>query len=79
MDTYKNVTARNVLDNEDICDHHTRLACLLQLHTVRFLLSLPLHTHQSSDDWLSQWQGSLEFCDDVVAVESEWVAPQRAI
>ncbi len=72
---YLNV-ARNAVVNESTAKHHARLICILHIHAARLLISLPVQESVNSAEWLSRWQGTIEHCEEVVAVVRQWKAQQ---
>jgi hypothetical protein len=64
--------ARNALRNELPGAQHARLICILHLHAARLFTCTPRHPNEDLEDWLSQWQSTLEYAEDIVSVIMHW-------
>ncbi|RYP22860.1 hypothetical protein DL765_001456 [Monosporascus sp. GIB2] len=68
---YLNPT-RNVLKSEVPPDHHVRLTNILHLHMARIILGLPDGLSAGEEEWMENWQQTLEASQDVVRVVEQW-------
>ncbi|RYO83943.1 hypothetical protein DL766_000984 [Monosporascus sp. MC13-8B] len=68
---YLNPT-RNVLKSEVAPDHHVRLTNILHLHMARIILGLPDGLSAGEEEWMENWQQTLEASQDVVRVVEQW-------
>ncbi|RYP41648.1 hypothetical protein DL767_000853 [Monosporascus sp. MG133] len=68
---YLNPT-RNVLKSEVPPDHHVRLTNILHLHMARIMLCLPGGLSAGEEEWMEDWQQTLEASLDIVRVVEQW-------
>ncbi|RYP74345.1 hypothetical protein DL771_003012 [Monosporascus sp. 5C6A] len=68
---YLNPT-RNILKSEAPPDQHVRLTNILHLHMARIMLCLPGGLSAGEEEWMEDWQQTLEASQDIVRVVEQW-------